>query len=111
MNKTRILKSIIVTLGVASASTAVMAAETQWEKDHPRRDQVNDRLANQNKRIHQEVKSGQITKQQAAQLHKQDHQIRQEERAMASHDNGHLTKADQRSLNQQENAVSREIGK
>jgi hypothetical protein len=30
---------------------------------------------------------------------------------MASHDGGHITKADQKSLNQQENAVNRQIGK
>ena len=30
---------------------------------------------------------------------------------MAKLDNGHITKADQRSLNQQENAVSKDIGK
>lgn len=86
-------------------------AETQWEKEHPRRDQVNDRLANQNKRIHNEVKEGELTKNQAAQLHQQDHQIRQEERLMASQNGGHITKQEQKTLNQQENAVSKEIGK
>jgi hypothetical protein len=30
---------------------------------------------------------------------------------MASHDGGHITKADQKALNQQENAVSKQIGK
>jgi len=101
--------ALALSLG-ALASTA-MADETQWQKDHPRRTEVNNRLANQNKRINNEVKSGQITKQQAQKLHAQDHAIRQEERTMASHDNGHITKADQKALNQQENAVSKEIGK
>jgi hypothetical protein len=108
--KKSILHGLTLAAGLAFASGAAMA-ETQWEKDHPRRDQVNDRLKNQDKRINQEVKSGQITKQQAAQLHKQDHQIRKEERAMASQHNGHITKAEQRALNQQENGVSKEIGK
>jgi hypothetical protein len=94
-------------------STAIAAgamAETQWDKTHPRRDQVNDRLQNQNKRIHHEVKEGELSKAQAAKLHKDDHQIRQEERDMASQDGGHITKQDQRALNQQENGVSRQIG-
>jgi len=94
---------------VSLAGTAT--AETQWQKDHPRRTQVNHRLANQNRRIHQQVKEGELTKQQAAGLHQQDHQIRQEERAMASQNGGHITKPEQKVLNQQENAVSKEIGK
>lgn len=89
----------------------VMAAEGKWEKNHPRRDQVNDRLENQNKRINHEAKEGEITKKQARALHKDDRQIRQEEHDMASQDKGHITKQEQKTLNQQENAVSNEIGK
>jgi hypothetical protein len=84
-------------------------AETQWNKDHPRRHQVNHRLNNQDKRIHHAVKDGKMNKQQAAQLHKEDHQIRHEERQMASKDGGHITKQDQRQLNRQENQVSNQI--
>jgi len=87
------------------------AQETKFEKTHPRRDQVNDRLANQNQRIHKEVKEGEMSKTQAAKLHKEDRQIRQEERAMASQNHGHITKQEQKTLNQQENAVSQQIGK
>ncbi len=94
---------------LANFSTNVMA-ETKWEKTHPRRDQVNDRLENQNKRIDKEVKEGEISKAKAAKLHKEDHQIRQEERDMASQDKGHITKQEQKTLNQQENAVSKQIG-
>ncbi len=97
-------------LAVLSAGSA-LAADGQWAKNHPRREQVNDRLANQNKRIKQEVKEGEISKGQAAKLHREDRQIRQEERAMASQNGGHITKQEQRTLNQQENAVSKKIGK
>ena len=72
---------------------------------------MNSRLSNQNKRINQEVKEGEMSKGQAAKLHKEDRQIRKEERAMASQNGGHITKQEQRTLNQQENAVSRQIGK
>lgn len=95
----------------ALSTTSAMAEEGQWAKHHPRRVEVNKRLEHQDKRIDKEVKEGDITKKQAAQLHKEDRQIRQEERDMASHDNSHLTKADQKSLNQQETAVSKQIGK
>ena len=72
---------------------------------------MNDRLENQNRRINQERKEGELTKAQAAKLHKEDRQIRQEERDMASQNGGHITKSEQNVLNQQENAVSRQIGK
>ncbi len=111
MNKNLIACSILsFTITGAVISNGAMA-ETQWEKEHPRRDQVNDRLANQDKRIHNEVKEGELTKAQASNLHHQDHQIRQEERDMASQNGGHITKQEQKTLNQQENAVSKEIGK
>lgn len=97
------------TFAVGIASSAM--ADTPWQRAHPRREQVNNRLNRQNARIHQEVKEGDLTKQQAWHLHAQDHQIRQEERSMASQDGGHITKLEQASLNQQENHVSQEIGR
>ena len=108
-------KALWVTLAAGAVlsmglSTAALA-ETKWEKSHPRRDQVNDRLARQNARIHHERKEGELTAAQAAQLHKDDRQIRGEERLMASQNGGHITKQEQRTLNAQENAVSRQIGK
>jgi hypothetical protein len=105
-----VLSVVAVSLALSGIAGNAMA-EDQWQKDHPRRTEVNKRLGNQNHRINNEVKDGQISKPQAAQLHGEDHGIRQEERTMASHDGGHITKADQRALNQQENAVSQQIGK
>ena len=97
-----------------SSAAGVFAAEGQekknFNKDHPRRHEVNARLNNQNKRINREEKEGKISKGQAANMHKEDHQIRQEERSMASQDGGHITKQEQKSLNQQENGVSKQIG-
>ncbi len=111
------LKSVRTVLTVAAASFALSGvatnamAETQWQKDHPRRTEVNKRLNNQDKRIHNEVKSGQISKGHAAQLHHEDHAIRTEERTMASTDGGHITRPEQKALNQQENQVSNQIGR
>ena len=108
--KTTTLSAILL-MTLASATATSFAAETTWQKNHPRREQVNNRLAHQNARIHKEVKEGDITKGQAAALHREDRSIRREERSMAKLDNGHITKADQRALNQQENVVSKQIGK
>lgn len=102
---------ILTTLITAVAGSAFAAEDTTWDKSHPRRAQVNHRLANENKRIAAEVKEGDLTKKQGAALHKDVHQIRKEERLMASQNGGHITKAEQKVLNQQENAVSKQIGK
>jgi hypothetical protein len=108
--RTVLMASIVaVTLGALAAPA--MADETKWQKDHPRRTQVNNRLKNQNQRIKQESKEGEITKGQAQQLHSEDHALRGEERTMASTNGGHVTKTEQKALNQQENQVSQQIGK
>src|SRR5579862_7612244 len=102
----------IVALGAtfAALSGNVFAA-TKFQLNHPRRAQVNSRLNNQNLRIDHEVRDGQISRKQAAVLHTEDHEIRGEERFDASLDGGHITRAEQVSLNQQENSVSRQIGR
>jgi hypothetical protein len=85
------------------------SAETTWQKNHPRRTQVNHRLANQNRRIHNDVKKGTLTRGQAAALHKDDHLVRHEERDMARQNGSHITKPEQRVLNRQANAISNQI--
>lgn len=101
----------LASLLLAGAVGNALAADGQWAGNHPRRAEVNHRLDNQNRRINQEVREGEISRQQATQLHREDHQIRREERAMAAQNGGHITRSEQRTLNQQENAVSRQIGR
>jgi hypothetical protein len=100
----------ILSLGVLAGATQFANAET-WNQAHPRRAEVNARLENQNHRINQERREGEITGRQAHALHAEDRAIRKEERFMARQNGGHITRAEQRALNQQENAVSRQIGR
>lgn len=109
MTRTAVTLTAFLTVVALSSSSAL--ADTAWQKNHPRREQVNHRLAKQNARIKNEVKEGDLTHAQAAQLHKSDRQIRHEERLMAKQNGGHLTKQEQKTLNQQENGVSSEIGR
>jgi hypothetical protein len=102
---------LLLATALLATSIAAAPAQSNWAQNHPRREQVNDRLQNQNRRINQEVREGEITKGQAQQLHQEDHAIRQEERGMAKLNGGHITGAEQKALNQQENAVSRQIGR
>src|SRR5271169_4821889 len=102
-------QALAATLAVLAAVAGTASAEDTWQKNHPRRTQVNHRLDNQDKRIHNDVKNGTLTKGQAASLHKEDHQVRQEERDMASQNGGHITKPEQTVLNGQENNISGQI--
>ena len=99
----------VVVLG--SGVTASAFADTPWQAAHPRREEVNNRLHNQDRRINQERREGELSRGQAARLHREDRQVRHEERTMARFDHGHLTRADQRALNSQENHISRQIGR
>lgn len=106
--------SLAKTLSLAAAvlmlgATFTAAQADTWQQRHPRRVEVNSRLANQNRRIHADVRNGTLTRGQAHALHQDDHAIRREERGMASEHGGHLTKPQQRALNRQENAVSSAI--
>jgi hypothetical protein len=112
MNRTtRSAILVTATLLFGGMTINAFADEAKFNKNHPRRAEVNKRLENQDKRINKEVKEGEISKGQAAKLHKEDRQIRKEERAMASQNGGHITKQEQKTLNQQENSVSKQIGK
>ena len=111
LKSTKMLLTTATAIASLACFTTTADAETAWQKSHPRRAEVNHRLANQSRRIHEERKEGDLTTAQAAALHKDDRQIRQEERDMASQNGGHITKQEQRTLNQQENALSKQIGK
>ena len=96
---------------VGLAVTVPTPALANWRGSHPRRAEVNQRLRNLDHRIGTERREGDLTKAQAQTLRRDDRSIRQEERDMARLDHGHITKADQHVLNQQENVLSRRIGK
>jgi hypothetical protein len=108
MNTKLVTLGLIAFLGI---STSSFAQTGKWDENHPRRAEVNGRLNNQDRRIHEERREGEIGRGQAARLHREDHRIRNEERRMAARDNGHITRRDQARLNRQENRVSRRIGR
>jgi hypothetical protein len=105
-----VLTAVAATLSLACVAVPAMA-DTPWQAQHPRREEVNNRLANQHGRIHREVKEGEMSHRQAARLHRADHRIRMQERRMAARHGGHLTRREQARLNREENHVSRRIGK
>lgn len=107
INKKSVAIAVLSGLVLLSSNAS---ADENWKKDHKRRVEVNKRLHNQDKRINKEEKEGEISPEQAKKLHREDHKIRQEERDMASQNGGHITKDEQKTLNEQENQTSRQIG-
>jgi hypothetical protein len=104
-------KSLIVAaaLAVFGLGGVVSADAGPWQNHHPLRVEVNHRLANQDHRINRALRQGRIGWREAANLHREDRMIRHEERLDARRDGGHITRGEDRALNHQENAVSRQI--
>jgi hypothetical protein len=97
----------LLSLGLLAATSEIASAG--WATSHPGRAEVNARLTVQNWRINNALKAGKINGFQAHALHAEDRFIRKEERFEASQHGGHLTGAEWKALNQQENGVSKHI--
>ena len=111
VNKFSMIALALATLGTSlGASVSSASAETLWQYNHPRRAEVNARLAYQNYRINDGVEDGRISPWRAARLHAEDRIIQNEERFMARLNGGYISRVQQRALNQQENVVSQQIG-
>jgi hypothetical protein len=72
-------------------------------------DSIQDRKENQQDRIANGVKSGELTAGETSNLEKKEATLNQEERDMRAEDNGKLTAADKTTLNQQQNKLSNQI--
>src|SRR5437879_4689140 len=70
---------------------------------------INQRKENQQDRIANGVASGQLTAGETANLEKKESNLNKEEKLMRSEDNGKLTGADRKVLNQQQNQLSKKI--
>ena len=93
----------------STTSTTSGAGPGVYDPNHPRVNQINTREQNQQNRIANGVKSGQLTPGETANLERKENRlVRNEKRDMAK-DNGHLTKQDQRQLNHEANHMSRRI--
>ena len=105
----------VLTAAAAAVSLACLAgsamAATPWQAEHPRRAEINARLARQQARIHRAVETGRITRAQAARLHRAGERIRAQEERMAARHGGHITAAEQAKLNREADYIGRQIGR
>ena len=98
-----------ITIAIAMIAFLGLSTTSFAQTRHPRRAEVNRRIARQNNRIDRKEADGEMSKKEANKLHHEDHQIKHEEKDMASQDGGHITKQEQKTLNQQENHESKQI--
>ena len=103
MNFTKL--ALIASLTLAPAAIFAQATPTPGQHDYD----INQRKVDQQDRIAQGVKSGQLTAGETSRLERQEAGINKEERGMRAQDNGHLTKADRQTIHQQQNQESRRI--
>ena len=102
MNVTRLALAAILILSPIAVFAQAPAATTPPPT-------INQRKENQQDRIAQGVKSGQLTAGETSHLEHQEAGINKEEKGMRAQDNGHLTKQDRKTIKQQQNQESKRI--
>src|SRR5271167_317391 len=101
-----------VKIAFLSTALAILALPVVAQTTNPAPvtgESIQDRKENQQDRIANGVKSGELTAGETANLEKKESNVNQEERDMRSLDNGKLTTADKTTLNQQQNKLSNQI--
>ena len=102
----------VMLTGPAIAQTTTSSAGPGFvDPGHPRVNQVNRREARQQNRIANGINNGSLNAKQASRLEKREASVQnREQKDMATH-NGHLTKAEQKGINRQQNRISKTIYK
>ena len=105
------MKMSTIALAAILAAPALMVAQTPTTTPTPGKNDynINQRKADQQQRIAQGVKSGQLTAGETSHLEHQEAGINREERGMRAQDNSHLTKQDRQTIHHQQNQESRRI--
>jgi hypothetical protein len=100
------LTNVLLAAALVAAPAAAFASAPHRPLHH-----INQRKENQQDRIAQGVKSGQLTPGETGKLEHQEAGINKEERGMRAEDNGHLTRQDRKTLTRQQNVESKRIYK
>jgi hypothetical protein len=97
----------VLTSALFIAPAAMIAQTTPTPGAHDYN--IGQRKVDQQDRIANGVRSGQLTSRETAHLERQEAGINREERGMRAQDNGHLTAKDRQVLHAQQNQESRRI--
>jgi hypothetical protein len=101
-----------LTLGGLLAGSAMAqngAGPGVYDPGHPRVNQLNQREQNQQNRIANGIRNGQLTPRQTANLEQKENRLVQNQQRDMAKDGGHLTARNQAQLNREANHVSRDI--
>jgi hypothetical protein len=101
----------LILASLCSTALGASLGMAQSVPDHPRVNEVNQRLDNQQTRINQGLANGTMTGKQAAHDEAHDANIAKRESVDEAKHNGHLTKGEQNRLNKSENKNSSRIYK
>ncbi len=110
MTKSKLLLGAMALVFAGLALPAAASADTLWQRNHPRRAEINERLTHENIRIDRAYRMGAISLTRAHRLHAEDRAIRKQERVYASSQGGMITPRQSRVLNHEANRLSRQIG-
>ncbi len=103
--------ALALLLGLGGLVLAASAqAETGWAASHPRQAQVLERTTHLQRRITEEVRTGEIGPARAYALRRQVGRLRAREQALARRNGGYITPQQQAALNAQEDRISRRVG-
>jgi hypothetical protein len=103
------LSGLLAGSALAQNPYASGAGPGVYDPGHPRVNQVNRRERNQQYRIANGIKNGQLTPRETARLEGREHRLVHNERRDMAKDGGHLTRRNQARLNHEANRVSRGI--
>jgi hypothetical protein len=110
MNAKSKLAILSVIVGAAMISGQAMAQSQDTDvPGHPRINEVNNRLTNQQNRINNGLKNGTMTQGHAERDETRDANIAHRESVDEAKNGGHLTKQEQHNLNKSENHNSKDI--
>jgi gas vesicle protein len=101
------MKRIII--GVLSGALLAGTAATSFAQDPPKETKIKERKENQQKRIANGVKSGQLTPHETARIENNESKINKEVRRDRKENGGNLTDKEKARVNRQQNKVSKEI--
>jgi hypothetical protein len=109
LNKWNVLPLAIILAGAAGGTRVYAQSPSGQSQPSSDPDKIHDRKENQQDRIAQGVKSGQLTAGETANLENKEAAINHETRADRRANGGKLTPAEKAKVNRQQNRVSRQI--
>jgi hypothetical protein len=104
-NKVGLLGAAIIAVAGVAASAA---AETTWQKNHPRQHAVLKGANVQTGRTHHALRAGQLTGNQAQKLNRENRAIKSEDRRDAKINGGFISKGQKNHMIQQQSGIRKQ---